>query len=163
MKITGRIAALTLAVLLLLTALVGCAPKQAAPTLPFDENTFLMSKEEMQTHGLEQSELKKIAEIFSAAFGAKNAFNAREALVAANRGKLYFGTVYGVMTGCFLSLISQSLLPLWWREAPAFVCLRFVRAITVSPFSLQSRAISITTPFLPEFEMITITSPLFIL
>ena len=86
MKITGRIAALTLAVLLLLTALVGCAPKQAAPTLPFDENTFLMSKEEMQTHGLEQSELKKIAEIFSAAFGAKNAFNAREALVAANRG-----------------------------------------------------------------------------
>ncbi len=33
-------------------------------------------------------------------------------LVAANRGKLYFGTVYGVMTGCFLSLISQSLLPL---------------------------------------------------
>jgi len=40
----------------------------------------------MQAHGLKPSELKKIAEVFSAAFGAKEAFDAREALVAASRG-----------------------------------------------------------------------------
>lgn len=86
-KITGRIATLALAILLLLTTLVGCAGKQATPTLPFDESAFSMdTEEEMQAHGLKPSELKKIAEIFSAAFGAKEAFNAREALVAANRG-----------------------------------------------------------------------------
>ena len=87
MKITGRIAALTLAILLLLTTLVGCATKQATPTLPFDESVFSMdTEEEMKVHGLKPSELKKIAEIFSAAYGAKEAFDAREALVAANRG-----------------------------------------------------------------------------
>ena len=86
-KITGRIAALTLAILLLLTTLVGCAGKQATPTLPFDEKVFSMdTEEELKAHGLKPSELKKIAEIFSAAYGAKNAFDAREALVAANRG-----------------------------------------------------------------------------
>ncbi len=86
-KITGRIAALTLAILLLLTTLVGCAGKQVTPTLPFDEKVFSMdTEEELKAHGLKPSELKKIAEIFSAAYGAKNAFDAREALVAANRG-----------------------------------------------------------------------------
>ncbi len=87
MKITGRIATIALAVLLLLTALVSCAPKQATPTLPFDEKAFSMdTEEELKSHGLKPSELKKIAEIFSAAYGAKEAFDAREALVAANRG-----------------------------------------------------------------------------
>ena len=86
-KITGRIATLALAILLLLTTLVGCAGKQATPTLPFDESAFSMDTEaEMQAHGLKPSELKKIAELFSAAFGAKEKFDAREALVAANRG-----------------------------------------------------------------------------
>ncbi len=87
MKITGRIAALTLAILLLLTALVGCAPKQATPTLPFNKDEFQMdSAAELESHGLSPSELTKVAEIFSAAFGAKESFNALEALVAANRG-----------------------------------------------------------------------------
>ena len=86
-KFTGRIATIALAVLLLLTALVSCAPKQATPTLPFDEKAFSMdTEEELKSHGLKPSELKKVATIFSAAFGAKEAFNAREALVAANRG-----------------------------------------------------------------------------
>ncbi len=86
-KITGRIAALTLAILLLLTTLVGCVGNKATPTLPFDEKAFSMdTEEELKAHGLKPSELKKIAEIFSAAFGAKEAFDAREALVAANRG-----------------------------------------------------------------------------
>ena len=86
-KITGRIAAITLAILLLLTALVGCAPKQATPTLSFNKDKFQMNTtEEMNAHGLNPSELTKVAEIFSAAFGAKEAFDAREALVAANRG-----------------------------------------------------------------------------
>ena len=86
-KFTGRIATIALAVLLLLTALVSCAPKQATPTLPFDEKAFSMDTEdELKAHGLKPSELKKIAEVFSAAFGAKEAFDAREALVAANRG-----------------------------------------------------------------------------
>ena len=40
----------------------------------------------MAEHGLVNSQLQKIAEIFSAAYGAKEAFDAREALVAANRG-----------------------------------------------------------------------------
>ncbi len=40
----------------------------------------------MAAHGLVNSQLQKIAEIFSAAYGAKEAFDAREALVAANRG-----------------------------------------------------------------------------
>ena len=35
---------------------------------------------------LVNSQLQKIAEIFSAAYGAKEAFDAREGLVAANRG-----------------------------------------------------------------------------
>ena len=87
MKITGRIAALALAILLLLTTLAGCATKQATPTLPFDESALIQeTPEEMAEHGLVNSQLKKIAEIFSAAYGAKEAFDAREALVAANRG-----------------------------------------------------------------------------
>ena len=86
-KITGRIAAITLAILLLLTTLVGCATKQATPTLSFNKDKFQMNTtEEMNAHGLNPSELTKVAEIFSAAFGAKEAFDAREALVAANRG-----------------------------------------------------------------------------
>jgi YidC/Oxa1 family membrane protein insertase len=44
------------------------------------------TEEELKEHGLKPSELKKIAEIFSAAYGAKEAFDAREGLVAANRG-----------------------------------------------------------------------------
>ena len=87
MKITGRIAALALAILLLLTTLAGCATKQATPTLPFDESALIQeTPEEMAEHGLVNSQLTKIAEIFSAAYGAKEAFDAREALVAANRG-----------------------------------------------------------------------------
>ncbi|MBE6698762.1 MAG: YidC/Oxa1 family membrane protein insertase [Ruminococcaceae bacterium] len=86
-KITGRIAACALAILLLLTALVGCAGKQAVPTLPFDKDKFTMnSEEEFNAHGLKTNELTKVAEIFSAAYGAKEAFDARQALVAANRG-----------------------------------------------------------------------------
>ena len=86
-KFTGRIAAIALAILLLLTTLVGCAEKKATPTLSFDEQAFSMdTEEELKAHGLKPSELKKIAEIFSAAYGAKEAFDAREALVAANRG-----------------------------------------------------------------------------
>lgn len=87
-KITGRIVALAVAMLLLLTALVSCAPQQAAPTLSFNEKAFAMdTPEEMAEHGLKPTELQKIAELFSAAFGAKEgAFDAREALVAANRG-----------------------------------------------------------------------------
>ena len=42
------------------------------------------TKEEIDAHGLTPTELGKVAEIFSAAFGA--GFDAREALVAANRG-----------------------------------------------------------------------------
>ena len=86
-KITGRIAAITLAILMLLTVLVSCAGKQATPTLSFNKDKFQMnSADEMNSHGLNPSDLTKVAEIFSAAFGAKDAFNAREALVAANRG-----------------------------------------------------------------------------
>ena len=86
-KITGRIASIVLAIVLLLTVLVGCAGKQATPTLSFNKDKFQMnSADEMNAHGLTPNELTKVAEIFSAAFGAKDAFNAREALVAANRG-----------------------------------------------------------------------------
>ena len=86
-KITGRIATLVLAVLMLLTVLVGCAGKTATPTLSFNKDKFQMNTtEEMNAHGLTPSDLTKVAEIFSAAFGAKDAFDAREALVAANRG-----------------------------------------------------------------------------
>ena len=85
-KITGRIASLVLAILLLLTVLVSCG-KQVTPTLPFNKDKFQMnSTEEMNAHGLSPNELTRVAEIFSAAFGAKDAFDAREALVAANRG-----------------------------------------------------------------------------
>ncbi len=85
-KMTGRIASLVLAILLMLTALVGCAKKET-PTLPFNKEKFQMnSTEEMEAHGLSPNELTKVAEIFSAAFGAKEQFDAREALVAANRG-----------------------------------------------------------------------------
>ena len=84
---TGRIASLVLAILLMLTALVGCAGKKETPTLAFNKEKFQMnSTEEMQAHGLSPNELTKVAEIFSAAFGAKEKFDAREALVAANRG-----------------------------------------------------------------------------
>ena len=86
-KITGRIASIVLAIVLLLTALVGCAGKTEAPTLSFNKDKFQMNTtEEMNAHGLTPSDLTKVAEIFSAAFGAKDAFDAREALVAANRG-----------------------------------------------------------------------------
>ena len=86
-KFTGRIAALTLAILLLLTVLVGCGGRKVVATLPFDEQALIQeTPEEMAAHGLVNSQLKKIAEIFSAAYGAKEAFDAREALVAANRG-----------------------------------------------------------------------------
>ena len=86
-KFTGRIAALTLAILLLLTTLVGCAGKKATPTLPFDDKALIQeTPEEMAAHGLVNSQLQKIAGIFSAAYGAKDAFNAHEALIAANRG-----------------------------------------------------------------------------
>ena len=86
-KITGRIATLVLAVLMLMTVLVGCAGKTEAPTLSFNKDKFQMNTtEEMNAHGLTPSDLTKVAEIFSAAFGAKDAFDAREALVAANRG-----------------------------------------------------------------------------
>ena len=86
-KFTGRIAAFTLAILLLLTTLVSCGGKQVTPTLPFDESELIQeTPEEMAQHGLVNSQLKKIAEIFSAAYGAKEQFDAREALVAANRG-----------------------------------------------------------------------------
>ena len=86
-KITGRIATLVLAVLMLMTVLVGCAGKTATPTLSYNKDKFQMNTtEEMNAHGLTPSDLTKVAEIFSAAFGAKDAFDAREALVAANRG-----------------------------------------------------------------------------
>ena len=86
-KMTGRIATLVLAVLMLMTVLVGCAGKTATPTLSFNKDKFQMNTtEEMNAHGLTPSDLTKVAEIFSAAFGAKDAFDAREALVAANRG-----------------------------------------------------------------------------
>ena len=86
-KMTGRIASLVLAILLMLTALVGCAGKKETSTLAFNKEKFQMnSTEEMEAHGLSPNELTKVAEIFSAAFGAKEKFDAREALVAANRG-----------------------------------------------------------------------------
>lgn len=85
MKITGRIAACVLAILLLLTALVGCAGKKVTPTLEFDKDKIMASVDGGEV-ALKYTELIKIAEIFSAAFGAKEAFDAREALVAANRG-----------------------------------------------------------------------------
>ncbi|MBR5119857.1 MAG: membrane protein insertase YidC [Clostridia bacterium] len=86
-KITGRIATLVLVVLMLMTVLVGCAGKTATPTLSYNKDKFQMNTtEEMNAHGLTPSDLTKVAEIFSAAFGAKDAFDAREALVAANRG-----------------------------------------------------------------------------
>jgi YidC/Oxa1 family membrane protein insertase len=86
-KFTGRIATLVLAILLLLTTLVGCVGNKNVPTLPFDEKALIQeTPEEMAAHGLVNSQLQKIAEIFSAAYGAKEAFDAREGLVAANRG-----------------------------------------------------------------------------
>ncbi|MBQ4274759.1 MAG: hypothetical protein IJB94_07340, partial [Clostridia bacterium] len=86
-KITGRIASLTLAILLLLTTLVGCVGNKVTPTLPFDDKALIQeTPEEMAAHGLVNSQLQKIAEIFSAAYGAKEAFDAREGVVAANRG-----------------------------------------------------------------------------
>ena len=76
-----------MAILLLLTTLVGCVGNKATPTLPFNDKALIQeTPEEMELHGLVNSQLQKIAEIFSAAYGAKEAFDAREALVAANRG-----------------------------------------------------------------------------
>ena len=87
-KFTGRIAALVLAILLLLTTLVGCAGKKDTPTLSFNKEQFQMnSAEELEAHGISPNELTKIADVLSAAFASnKNAFDGREALVAANRG-----------------------------------------------------------------------------
>ena len=67
-KITGRIASIVLAIVLLLTVLVGCAGKTEAPTLSFNKDKFQMNTtEEMNAHGLTPNELTKVAEIFSAA------------------------------------------------------------------------------------------------
>ena len=82
-KFTGRIALLTMAILLLLTTLVGCFAKTEAPKLEYVESKLY---ENLDQHGLSSEEMKKVADIFSAAYGAKEAFDAREALVAANRG-----------------------------------------------------------------------------
>ena len=85
-KITGRIATIALAILLLLTALVSCGGKQATPTLSFDKEHILNSvgSGEAGKYGLSYSDMSKVAEVISAAFSAQ--FDAREALVAANRG-----------------------------------------------------------------------------
>ena len=82
-KFTGRIALLTMAILLLLTTLVGCSTKTEAPKLEYVESKLY---ENLDQHGLSSEEMKKVADILSAAYGAKEAFDGREALVAANRG-----------------------------------------------------------------------------
>ena len=82
-KFTGRIALLTMAILLLLTTLVGCSTKTEAPKLEYVESKLY---ENLDQHGLSSEEMKKVADILSAAYSAKEAFDGREALVAANRG-----------------------------------------------------------------------------
>ena len=92
-KITGRIAALTLAILLLLTALVSCGGKTEEATLTFDKDAIL-ARVETEEEALKYTELIKIAEIFSATY---TKFDAREALIAANRGyDITEGTKEGV-------------------------------------------------------------------
>jgi len=83
---TGRIAAIVAVVLLLATVLTSCA-SQPKPTLPYNAKAFSIDTEEqLKELGLKPSELEKVAKIFSDAFSATTSFDAREALVAANRG-----------------------------------------------------------------------------
>ena len=83
-KITGRIVALAVAMLLLLTALVSCAPQQAAPTLPMDESVFILNDDQWVDHAMGSADLKNIATLISDAYSV--GFDGREALVAATRG-----------------------------------------------------------------------------
>ena len=83
-KITGRIVALAVAMLLLLTALVSCAPQQATPTLPMDESVFILNDDQWVDHAMGSADLKNIATLISDAYSV--GFDGREALVAATRG-----------------------------------------------------------------------------
>ncbi|MBQ8310173.1 MAG: YidC/Oxa1 family membrane protein insertase [Clostridia bacterium] len=86
----GRIALITVAVLLLLTTLVGCAGGTTISTLTLNEDVFSLDKDEMAKHELEPSELKQIAKMLQSAYAKeqtdKAEYNSYEMLVAANRG-----------------------------------------------------------------------------
>ena len=80
-KFSGRILAAVLALVLLSVALVSCGGQTAA-TLYKTEIGF-DSPEEFEKHALSPSDMNRILEVFSAAYSA---FDAQEALIAANRG-----------------------------------------------------------------------------
>ena len=83
-KFTGRIATLTLAILLLLTTLVGCAGKKVTPTLPMDEGVFIVNDDVMGSHAMGIADLRNIATLIRDAYSV--GYDGREALVAATRG-----------------------------------------------------------------------------
>ena len=96
-KFTGRIALITVAILLLLTTLAGCAGAAAVPTLSMNEAAFTMDKDEAAKHELEASELRQIAKVIQSAFNKEQSekaeYTSYEMLVAASRG--YDMTVEG--------------------------------------------------------------------
>ena len=75
---------LTLAILLLLTTLVGCAGKKVTPTLPMDEGVFIVNDDVMGSHAMGIADLRNIATLIRDAYSV--GYDGREALVAATRG-----------------------------------------------------------------------------
>lgn len=76
--------ALAMAVLLLVTALAGCAPQQAAPTLDMKEDVFILNEDQWPSHAMGSADLKNIATLIKNAYSV--GYNGYEALVAATRG-----------------------------------------------------------------------------
>ncbi len=82
----GRFLALALALVLLALALVSCGGQTVA-TLSYDKDKLsFKTQEEFDEHALTPTELESILDIFVSAYSASDPFDAREALIAANRG-----------------------------------------------------------------------------
>ncbi|MBR2721284.1 MAG: membrane protein insertase YidC [Clostridia bacterium] len=83
-KITGRIALLTVLVLLVATVLVSCGGGAPTKQITVDGDQFILTAEQMEQHGLEAVQLKKIANMLSAACTAE--LDTQQMLIAAYRG-----------------------------------------------------------------------------
>ena len=83
-KITGRLIALTMMIVLVLTVLTSCGTGSATPTLTFNNDAFLLDDEQSAEHGLKPTQLSEVSKMLSAAYAA--GFDVQEALIAASRG-----------------------------------------------------------------------------
>ena len=73
-----------MAILLLLTTLVGCAGSKVAPELKMNEAVFIRNEDEWGTHAMGSADMKSIATLIRDAYAL--GYDGREALVAATRG-----------------------------------------------------------------------------